>query len=106
MKITVVIPALNEEKTVAEVVKGALRFADEVIVVDDGSTDRTAELAKRAGARVARHHRRMGAYRALKTGFRLARGDVVVTMGADGQHDPADIPHLLEPKGPVGPTWS
>jgi len=97
MHVSVVIPALNEEKTVAEVVEGALRFADEVIVVDDGSTDRTAELAKRAGARVVRHCRRMGAYQALKTGFRLARGDVIVTMGADGQHDPADIPRLLEP---------
>jgi len=97
MYVSVVIPALNEEKTVAEVVEGALRFADEVIVVDDGSTDRTAELAKRAGARVVRHRRRMGVYRAFKTGFGLARGDVIVTMGADGQHDPADIPRLLEP---------
>ncbi|RLI11614.1 glycosyltransferase family 2 protein [Candidatus Bathyarchaeota archaeon] len=97
MYVSVVIPALNEERTVAEVVKGVLRFADEVIVVDDGSTDRTAELAKLAGARVVRHPRRLGAWRAVKTGFRLARGDVIVTMGADGQHNPADIPRLLEP---------
>ena len=97
MRVSVVIPALNEEKTVADVVRKALSFADEVIVVDDGSTDRTAELARRAGARVVRHPRRMGVYRAFKTGFKLARGDVVITMGADGQHDPADIPRLLEP---------
>jgi len=85
MRISVVIPALNEEKTVADVVRKALCFADEVIVVDDGSTDRTAELARRAGARVVRHPRRMGVYRAFRTGFKLARGDVVITMGADGR---------------------
>jgi len=97
MKISVVIPALNEEKTVGSVVAGALMFADEVIVVDDGSGDRTSEVARAAGAKVINHPRRMGAYRALKTGFRAASGDVIITMGADGQHDPADIPRLLEP---------
>ena len=97
MRVSVVIPALNEERTVAEVVRGATRFADEVIVVDDGSIDRTAELAKRAGARVIRHARRIGYYQALKTGFKAASGDVILTMGADGQHDPADIPRVLRP---------
>ena len=97
MRITVVIPALNEERTVGDVVRGALRHADEVIVVDDGSTDNTALEAFRAGARVIMHPRRLGAYRALRTGFRFARGDIVVTMGADGQHNPADIPRIVRP---------
>ena len=97
MRVSVVIPALNEEPTIASVVAGALRHADEVIVVDDGSTDHTARRALEAGARVIRHPRNMGVLRALKTGFRAARGDVVITMGADGQHDPADIPRLLRP---------
>ena len=97
MRTSLVIPALNEEETVGEVVSGALRYVDEVIVVDDGSTDRTSEVALAAGARVVRHGRNMGYYRALKTGFKMASGDVVLTMGADGQHDPADIPRVLEP---------
>mgnify|MGYP000123674626 CR=1 FL=1 len=97
MKVSLVIPALNEEKTVGDVVSKALRYVDEVIVVDDGSSDRTSEVALAAGARVIRHARRMGYYQALKTGFKAASGDVILTMGADGQHDPADIPRVLRP---------
>ena len=84
MRITVVIPALNEERTVGDVVRGALRHADEVIVVDDGSIDNTALEAFRAGARAIMHPRRLSDYRALRTGFRSARGDIVITTGADG----------------------
>ena len=96
----VVIPALDEEATIADVARGALLFSDAVIVVDDGSTDRTAELAQQAGAHVIRHPRNVGQWSALRTGFReaLRRGfDIVITMDADGQHDPTDIPRLLEP---------
>ena len=99
-RVCVVIPALNEETTIADVVRGALLFADEVIVVDDGSVDRTAELARRAGAHVVKHLKNMGQWSALRTGFReaLRKGfDIVVTMDADGQHDPTNIPRLLKP---------
>ena len=99
-RVCVVIPALNEEATIADMVRGALLFADEVIVVDDGSADRTAELARRAGAHVIKHLKNMGQWSALRTGFReaLRKGfDIVVTMDADGQHDPTNIPRLLKP---------
>ena len=84
MKVSLVIPALNEEKTVGGVVSKALRYVDEVIVVDDGSSDRTSEEALAAGARVIRHAQRMGYHQALKTSFKAASGDVILTMGADG----------------------
>jgi len=100
LRTCVVIPALNEEATIADVVRGALLFVDEVIVVDDGSVDHTAELAEKTGAYVIKHPRSAGQWSALRTGFREAlrrRSDIVITMDADGQHDPADIPRLLEP---------
>jgi len=100
LRTCVVIPALNEEATIADVVRGALLFVDEIIVVDDGSVDRTAELAEKAGAYVIKHSRSAGQWSALRTGFKEVlkkRSDVVITMDADGQHDPADIPRLLEP---------
>ena len=95
-----VIPALNEEATIADVVRGALPFVDDIIVVDDGSVDRTAELAEKAGAYVIKHPRSAGQWSALRTGFKEAlrrKYDIVITMDADGQHDPADIPRLLKP---------
>lgn len=101
--ISIVIPAHNEEGSIAGVVAGirAARLPDlEVIVVDDGSSDGTAARAEQAGARVLRHPYNIGNGAAVKTGIRGARGDVIVTMDADGQHDPADIPRLLALLGP------
>lgn len=69
--------------------------ADEIIVVDDGSSDRTAEIAESEGAIVFRHPYNIGNGAAIKRGARLARGKVVLFMDADGQHDPADIPRLV-----------
>jgi hypothetical protein len=98
MKAVVVIPAYNEAGAIALVVSGARRHAP-VIVVDDGSTDDSAGEAARAGAEVIRHARRRGKAAALRTGFAAARARgaaVVVTLDGDGQHEPDDVPALLD----------
>lgn len=95
--ISVVIPAYFEEKTIASVVRMALPFADEVLVVNDGGTDDTSKNARSAGARVIELDRNMGITKALQYGLREAQGDIVVTLDADGQHDPSDIPGLTKP---------
>ena len=105
MKLVVTIPALNEEKTIAHVVAGIprnIRSIDEteVIVVNDGSTDRTAEVAERAGAMVVTLKGRPGLGTVFRTGLERAmrRGaDVIVNIDGDGQFDPADIAKLVAP---------
>lgn len=96
--ITAILPAFNEEVAIGSVVLQTKLYADRVIVVDDGSTDRTAEVASLAGAEVIRHRQNGGKGAALKTGFRaLNNPRVIVTMDTDGQHNAADIPKLVEP---------
>lgn len=97
MKISVVLPAKNESAALAKTVAGIFQACPdaEVIVVNDGSTDETAEVATQAGAVVLTHPYSKGNGAAIKTGARAAGGDVIVFMDADGQHDPADIPRLL-----------
>ena len=68
----------------------------EILVIDDGSTDKTKELAEQAGARVISHPYSQGNGAAIKTGARNANGEILIFMDADGQHDPQDIPRLLE----------
>ena len=98
--ILVCIPAYNEEKTIGTVLDKAFRHVEQVIVCDDGSTDGTNEIARRKGATVIRNPYNMGKGRALQTCLRLAdriAPDVIVTMDADGQHNPEDIPLLVAP---------
>lgn len=94
------IPAFNEEKTIAKVVLQTQNYVDRVMVCDDGSTDMTAEIAERLGAVVIRHSRNLGYGAALNTLFSEAvklNPSCIVTIDADGQHDPSYIPHLVEP---------
>ncbi len=98
VSITAILPAYNEDVSIGSVVLRTRQYVDRIIVVDDGSHDRTAELAKLAGAEVLIHPTNLGKGAALKTGFTSLNGsDVIVTIDADGQHDPADIPRLIEP---------
>ncbi len=98
--ISVILPAYNEEISIGSIIHLTRLYADKVIVVDDGSSDRTAIVAREAGAEVIVHNRNEGKGVALKTGFEAAviRGaDIIVTMDSDGQHNPADIPKLVAP---------
>ena len=98
--VTVILPAYNEEISIGSVVLLTRYYADSVIVVDDGSSDRTAEIAKKAGAEVIVHEANKGKGAALKTGFAAADdlgADIIVTMDSDGQHNPAEIPKLVDP---------
>jgi glycosyltransferase involved in cell wall biosynthesis len=95
----IVIPAYNEERTIAEVVGSAVKFADRVVVVDDGSRDQTGALAKEAGAVVVRHAVNRGVGAALGTGIEAAvrlGADTVVTMDADGQHRAEDAGRVFD----------
>lgn len=99
-KIVIVIPAHNERASIESVVSKALAYTNLVIVVDDGSTDETAEIADGKGAIVIRHDENLGKAAALNTGFQKARGfspDVVVTMDADGQHSVEDLLTVIAP---------
>jgi len=95
--VSVVIPAYNEAQNIGEIVSRIRnRYPDfEVIVVDDGSTDGTAQIAASAGATVYRHPYNIGNGAAVKTGIRKAGGETLVLMDGDGQHDPEDIAALL-----------
>ena len=97
-KISIVLPAKNEAGAIQQTVKAIkqLNRVDEIIVVNDGSTDDTAQIAEQAGAKVINHPYSKGNGAAIKTGARNAIGDVIVFMDADGQHDANDILKLIE----------
>ena len=94
-KITVIIPCLNEEQGIERVLTRMPEFVDEVIVVDNGSTDRTSDVAKSFGAKVVREDVR-GYGRAYKTGFSQATGDIIITLDGDHSYPPDAISYLLE----------
>jgi len=98
--ITVVLPAYNGEVSIGSAILLTKLYADNVVVVDDGSVDRTAEIAKKAGATVIIHETNKGKGAALHAGIQAAAelgANIIVTMDSEGQHDPEDIPRLVAP---------
>lgn len=98
--VVILIPAYNEERFIGSVVLKARRLGAEIVVVDDGSTDATAEIAEAAGAMVIRHAVNQGKGSALNTGFRFARergAAIVVTIDGDGQHLPEEMDAVIAP---------
>lgn len=97
-KVSIIIPAYNEVGIIENIVSDikALYPTYEIIVINDGSTDNTAAEAQRAGAKVFSHPYNIGNGAAIKSGIRVATGDILVFMDGDGQHNPEDITKLLE----------
>jgi len=95
-KVTVVVPTKNEAGGIYELVESLKPYGDEIIVVDGHSTDGTSEKAEAAGASVYQDNGK-GKGDAYKVGIEKATGDVIVFFDADGSHEPADIPKLVEP---------
>ena len=99
--VSILVPAYNEAVAIGAVlgriirVQASLGRSSELLVIDDGSVDGTAQVARELGVRVLAHPYNLGKGAALKTGMRVARGETVVVVDADGQHDPDDIPRLL-----------
>ncbi len=99
-KVIAAIPCLNEEQFINDIVTRTRRYVDLVIVIDDGSTDNTAEAAKESGAKVITHKTRQGAGAATRSAFEAAKtsnADILVTLDGDGQHNPDEIPRVLAP---------
>lgn len=97
-EISIVIPVFNEAENLARMLENIRDLAlprTEIVVVDDGSSDGSGDVAESAGASVVRHPYNIGNGAAVKSGIRAARGRVIVLMDGDGQHKPADIPKLL-----------
>ncbi|NQU83250.1 MAG: glycosyltransferase family 2 protein, partial [Parcubacteria group bacterium] len=100
MKVIAVIPAFNEEKTIGNVIRETKNYADEVLVVNDGSSDNTEKISKSFGAQVISLEINRGLGSALRTGIKSAlfrEADIVVTLDSDGQHEPSDIERLILP---------
>ncbi|WP_335958497.1 glycosyltransferase family 2 protein [Acinetobacter bereziniae] len=97
INISVVLPAKNESGAIGDTIKKiqALDLVSEILVINDGSIDDTCQVAECAGAKVISHPYSKGNGAAIKTGARNAKGDIIIFMDADGQHDPKDIPMLL-----------
>lgn len=99
MKVCIVIPAYNEERTISRIVEEAKKYSKDVIVVDDGSADMTSELAKEGGAKVLRHAVNIGVGLATTTGneYAISKGfDVIANLDSDGQHSASTVPKGVE----------
>jgi glycosyltransferase involved in cell wall biosynthesis len=99
-KIVAAIPCLNEQRCIGSVVVITKKFVDSVIVIDDGSTDATSEVAAEAGASVHKHDQNRGYGAAIRSALEKGRqlgADILITLDGDGQHDPRDIPNLIKP---------
>jgi glycosyltransferase involved in cell wall biosynthesis len=93
------IPCFNEEMTIASMVMKSKKYVDDVLVINDGSSDETASFAKNAGALVLTHDKNLGKTQAIKSGFHYALDhgyEYVITIDGDGQHNPKEIPFLLK----------
>lgn len=105
MKVMALIPALNAARSVGPLIGETAAYVAQVVLIDDGSTDDTADIARAAGAVVLRHDVNRGKGAALKTGFAYALEngfDCVVTLDADGQHLPREIPKFLAAREQTG----
>jgi len=96
-RISVVIPAYNEAMSIGGVIAKCEEFCDQIVVVDDGGTDDTYTAAENSGAKVVRNEKNLGITKAVQRGLEAVDGDIIVTLDADGQHDPEDIPKLTKP---------
>ncbi|MFA5005282.1 MAG: glycosyltransferase family 2 protein [Candidatus Omnitrophota bacterium] len=99
MRTCVIIPALNESRKIGELIKQARSFIADIFVIDDGSTDQTARVARENGAQVLRNERNLGKGACLVKGYAYAleKGfDAVISMDGDGQHSPEDLPAFLK----------
>lgn len=94
--ISIVIPAKDEEKTIGQIIEAVKQYGSDVLVVDGHSKDKTADMAKQHGARVVLDNK-IGKGDAIRVGLKEAAGNIIVFMDADGSHDPADIPKLIQP---------
>jgi len=100
LKVVAAIPCWNEERFIGDVVSKARKYVDQVIVVDDGSHDSTAEAAQAAGALVVNHRTNKGYGESIKSCFEAAKAnkaDILVTLDGDGQHNPDALPQVLAP---------
>jgi len=100
MKIIAIIPAYNEEETIGRVIEDMPEIVNEIIVIDDGSTDNTAKIAKEKGVNIVSFRGNRGLAIAYRVGLKEAlkrKADIIVSLDADYQHDPKEIPKLIEP---------
>lgn len=95
--VTAIIPAYNESNRIADTINQIKKFVDEIIVIDDASTDNTAYIANKSGATVLTHSVNKGYIEAIKYGFKMAHGNIVITLDADGEFPANRIPDILRP---------